>query len=112
MFSNSRNRSHDRLKRYLLILSERILDSSVEAGMPSRTAAPDGPEMRPSAASSADSINSFSCPGAFRPKGSVARREPASEISQLGSTENGSDSQTMTERSITFWSSRMFPGQG
>src|SRR5271154_4153967 len=44
------------LKRYLLILSVRILESSVEGGRPSLAAAPEGPDTRPSASASAASI--------------------------------------------------------
>jgi len=40
-------------KRNLLILSARIRDSKVEAGMPSCEAAPNGPETRPPAAANA-----------------------------------------------------------
>ena len=35
------------LKRYLLIFIDLIFDSSVDGGMPSLTAAPDGPATRP-----------------------------------------------------------------
>lgn len=47
-------------KRRLSIFSALIRDSRVERGMPSLSAAPDGPEMRPLLAASADSIISFS----------------------------------------------------
>ena len=115
---NSRTRSDLRparqafLKRYLLIFSDRILDSSVEAGTPSWAAAPDGPETRPSVAANAVSMASFSCAAdrmAMGPPPCLAEED--SSESQLGSTENRSVSQTMTDRSITFCSSRMFPGQ-
>ena len=48
------------LKRYLLIFNDRILDSSVEAGMLSCAAAPDGPDTLPRDAANAISIASFS----------------------------------------------------
>ena len=35
------------LKRFLLILSDRIFDSSVDRAIPSFAAAPDGPDTRP-----------------------------------------------------------------
>src|SRR5687767_1346686 len=113
----SRNRrSEERaqvfLYRYLLIFNDRIFDSSVEAGIPSFAAAPWGPETRPPVAARADSISSFSCTAGFLVEGlPFGRGNEDSELSQLGSTENSSDSQTITDRSITFCSSRMFPGQ-
>ena len=48
-------------KRALLILSARIFDSSVERGIPSRAAAPDGPNTRPPLARRASSTIDFSC---------------------------------------------------
>jgi hypothetical protein len=48
-------------KRLLLIFSARILDSSVERGIPRRAAAPDGPKTRPPVARSASSTIAFSC---------------------------------------------------
>src|SRR5216684_1340886 len=48
------------LKRFLLILSDRIFDSSVDREIPSLAAAPDGPNTCPSLSRSADSIISFS----------------------------------------------------
>src|ERR1700741_4643356 len=48
-------------KRLLLIFNTRIFDSSVERGIPSRAAAPEGPNTRPSLARSASSMSSFSC---------------------------------------------------
>src|SRR5262245_9854112 len=46
--------------RLLSIRSVRILDSRVERGMPSRSAAPDDPNTRPPLARSASSITAFS----------------------------------------------------
>src|SRR5260370_16736800 len=48
------------LNRFLLILSDRIFDSTVDRGIPSIAAAPDGPNTRPSLSRRADSIISFS----------------------------------------------------
>src|SRR5579871_6134890 len=44
------------LNRYLLILSDRIFDSSVDAGTPNWLAAPEGPETRPPLAANAASM--------------------------------------------------------
>src|SRR5262249_57682559 len=52
--------SQERLNRALLILSALIFDSSVEGGMPSRAAAPAGPDTRPFVAARAASIRSRS----------------------------------------------------
>ena len=72
------------LKRNLLIFSDRIFDSSVEAGIPSCAAAPEGPETRPPVAAKAVSITSLSSAGDFLATGSAAlpgrrrfKREPA-----------------------------------
>src|SRR5678816_4096204 len=48
------------LKRHFSILSALILDSSVEAGTPSRPAAPNGPATRPLHSFSVASMASFS----------------------------------------------------
>src|SRR5258708_5964484 len=48
------------LKRFLLILSDRILDSRVDRAMPSLVAAPEGPKTRPALSRKAASIVSFS----------------------------------------------------
>src|SRR5258706_14306540 len=53
------------LKRFLLILSDRIFDSTVDRGIPSIAAAPDGPNTRPSLSRRADSIISFSREASF-----------------------------------------------
>src|SRR5271169_5060894 len=44
------------LKLYLLMFIDRILDSKVDGGIPSKAAAPDGPDTRPPASASAESI--------------------------------------------------------
>src|SRR5580658_4038189 len=103
-----------RLKRFLSIFSDLIFDSRVDPGIPSLAAAPDEPATRPPHSRRATSISSFSveadildncgwlCGGCVR-----GCRE-----SQLSSTVKVSVSLTMTERSITFCSSRILPGQG
>jgi hypothetical protein len=48
-------------KRLLLIPNARILDSSVERGIPSFAAAPEDPNTRPPVARSASSMSAFSC---------------------------------------------------
>src|SRR4029077_11239477 len=48
-------------KRVLSIFSARILDSSVERGIPRRAAAPEGPNTRPRLARNASSTIAFSC---------------------------------------------------
>src|SRR5271156_1911459 len=100
--ANSR-RHQTFLKRYLLIFSERIFDSRVEAGTPSIAAAPESPETLPPVVARAFSIASFSWAADFLPDSKLPGRdaESSTEI-QLGSTEKASVSQTMTDRSITF----------
>ena len=49
-------------------------------------------------------------PSAERPRPRVARHRALLSRIQFGSTENTSDSDTISERSITFWSSRTLPG--
>src|SRR5713101_1024181 len=100
------------LNRYLLIFRRLILESRVRVGRPSLAAAPMGPEIRPELSASAASIISFSC--VTRVRFSLPGRLGAwgsSLLSQLSSTEKISPSQRMTARSITFCSSRTFPGQ-
>src|ERR1700733_2979420 len=100
------------LKRNLLIFRERILDSRVAARTPSCDAAPNGPETRPSVAANTASMASFSSAAGLRTLGApVCLRGEDSNESQLGSTEKTSSSQKMTDRSITFCSSRTLPGQ-
>src|ERR1700733_1966829 len=104
------------LNWYLLIFKALILAASVEGGIPSLAAAPAGPETRPLVSASAFSMISRSV------RGSVA----ALEVSTGSTTERGGDvaleshdSSTertspkvrITDLSITFWSSRMLPGQ-
>src|SRR5580658_1294183 len=101
------------LKRFLSIFSDLIFDSRVDPGIPSLAAAPDAPETRPLHSRRAASTISFSCDAScwgnsseFAGSGARGLRE-----SQLASTENASVSLTITERSITFCNSRIFPGQ-
>src|SRR6266478_2659656 len=108
------NRVFVYLKRFLSILSDLILDSSVDRGTPNFAAAPVGPNTRPRLAFRASSIRLFSCASSLR--GSSMWRfdsvAAGGSGNQLSSIENISVSQRITERSITFCNSRMFPGQG
>src|SRR5215469_176957 len=101
------------LKRFLLGLSERIFDSSVDRGMPSLAAAPDGPNTRPLLTRKAASIISFCSAARFRERsrGLLATPRGCRE-SQLSSTEKVSVSDRTTDRSMMFWSPRILPGQG
>src|ERR1700681_3080327 len=107
-------RSYSALKRLLLIFSDRIFDSRVDRGIPNLTAAPVGPNIRPRLSFRAASIISFSC--ASRLRGSSIwffdSVRDGCFGNQLSSIEKISVSQSITERSMTFCSSRMFPGQG
>ena len=101
------------LKRFLLIFSDLIFESSVDPGIPSLAAAPDGPETRPPLSRRAASIISFSWEASFRVSsvrlfGSLAS---GCHESQLSSIEKFSVSHTITDRSMTFCNSRIFPGQ-
>lgn len=101
------------LKRFLLIFRDLIFDSSVDPGIPSLAAAPDGPETRPPLSHRAASIISFSWKASVRVSsvrffGSLAR---GCHESQLSSIEKVSVSHTITDRSMTFCNSRIFPGQ-
>src|SRR5271170_6540120 len=92
----------------------RILDSKVEAGMPSCAAAPAGPETRPWASAKAASMIVFSSSAEGLPKERdecPLGRIDDEGVSQPGSTEKISASQITTERSMTFCNSRIFPGQ-
>ena len=53
------------LKRFLLMLSDRIFDSRVDRAIPSLAAAPDGPNIRPWDSRRASSIISFSVAATF-----------------------------------------------
>src|SRR5438128_7217186 len=89
-----------------------ILDSSVWRGMPSFAAAPEGPEIRPRDSASAAMIKALS------PSASVVTWRPVpigawlgSPLSHDSSMAKVSPSHRITARSITFCSSRTFPGQ-
>ena len=58
-FLESPQVSGEVVKRFLSIISDRILDSSVERGMPNLAAAPVGPNIRPRLSFRAASIMSF-----------------------------------------------------
>src|SRR5260370_12451365 len=102
------------LKRFLLMLSARIFDSSVDRAIPNLAAAPDGPNIRPCDACRASSMISLSVAATFAESKGLSP-DLASRgrwDSQLSSTVTVSVSHTIRDRSITFCSSRMFPGQG
>ena len=88
--------------------SARILESSVEGGMPSFAAAPDEPDTRPLHSASTKSMSSFSCKTISCESG---RAGLAAVDNQLSSAEKFSESHGVEERSMTFCSSRMYPGQ-
>src|SRR6266850_4054502 len=100
------------LKRFFLILSALIFDSSVDEGIPSLAAAPKGPETRPLLSANAASIisvwRSDSFPAAGRDGGFGWSGFPDS---QLSSTEKTSPSHRITDLSIRFCSSRTLPVQ-
>src|SRR5258707_8176202 len=102
------------LKRFLLIFSDLIFDSRVDPGIPSLAAAPDCPDTRPPLSRRAVSMISFSWAAGLRdnPWSLFGLVAGACSASQLLSTERFSVSHTITERSMTFCNSRMFPGQG
>src|SRR5277367_1701885 len=101
------------LKRFLLMFSDRIFDSRVDRGIPSLTAAPAGPDTRPPVSFSAVSMMSFSCIRNLR-RSSTGCFDSFVRVggNQPSSMEKVSVSQSIIERSMTFCSSRMFPGQG
>jgi hypothetical protein len=101
------------LKRFLLMLSDRILYSRVDRAIPSLAAAPDGPNIRPWDSRRASSIISFSVAATLSErKTSFPDLASGRSDSQLSSTVKVSVSHTINDRSITFCNSRMFPGQG
>src|SRR5580704_4642073 len=92
-------------KRFLSIFRERIFDSSVDLGMPNLAAAPVGPNIRPRLSFRAASIMSFSCTKSRRGSstcGSGSGFSSGWRGNQLSSIEKISDSQRITERSMTF----------
>ena len=96
----------------LLILRRRILYSRAEGEIRSFAAAPNGPETLPSVSVSALSISSRSCSWILLARDVTGPWDADSPMeSQLLSMLSVSVSQRTTERSTTFWSSRMFPGQ-
>src|SRR5271163_3639555 len=101
------------LNRFLLIFRALILDSRVVRGIPSLSAAPNGPYTRPPHSLNASSMVSRSLEEALFDGSSFPVRALATGLVdiQLSSTEKVSRSHTMTERSITFCNSRIFPGQ-
>jgi len=105
------------LKPFLSIFGDRIFDSNVDRGMPNLAAAPLGPNIRPRLSFRAASIMSFSCSSSLRGRsiwffGFAVRNGSGCRGNQLSSIVKISVSQSITEHSMTFCSSRMFPGQG
>ena len=100
----------------LLIFKALILWSRVDGGIPSLAAAPDVPETRPRHAASAASMISRSLMASGSPlKGA---KHSARGSCNLGSFQSQDPSIAkvpselrMTDRSITFCNSRIFPGQ-
>src|SRR6267154_2991654 len=110
----SRQPSGSVLNRFLSILSALIFDSRVDRRFPNLAAAPVGPNTRPWLAFRASSIMFFSCASSLRGS-SMWRLDSVAgsgKGNQLSSIEKMSDSQRITERSITFCTLRIFPGQG
>src|SRR5581483_3045401 len=105
-------RTYGFLNCRLSILSDLILESRVDCGMPSLAAAPDGPDTLPLLSVSAASISCLSWAASLSASGKsgVAVGEAACPATQLSSTEKLSELQTITDRSITFCSSRILPG--
>src|SRR6202142_54841 len=102
------------LKRFLLMLSDRIFESRVDGAIPSLAAAPDGPDIRPCDSRRASSMVSRSVAATFseRKRWSPDLVSSGAWESQLSSTVKISVSHTITDRSMTFCSSRILPGQG
>src|SRR5712671_708802 len=104
--------NQEALKRYRLMPSFLILDSSVCRGIPSLTAAPVGPPTTPSDSRSAASSISLSCSARLATSGTDAIADlGATCVSQASSTKKVSPSHRITARSTTFCNSRMLPGQ-
>jgi hypothetical protein len=97
------------LKRWRGMPRALIFDSSVCRGRPSLAAAPAGPDTRPRHSAKAASMRARSCSARAATKGPAGRG--ASRYNQLSSTAKVSLAHRMTARSMTFCSSRIFPGQ-
>src|SRR6185295_7079933 len=93
-----------RLKRFLLMLSDRIFDSRVDRAIPSLAAAPDGPNIRPWDSRRASSMISLSVAATFSERKGLSPDLESSGRwdSQLSSTVNISVSHTIIDRSMTF----------
>jgi len=100
------------LKLYLLMFIDRIFDSKVDGGIPSKAAAPDGPDTRPRASARAESIILRSSVADLRKDWREGLQWSGCPDKQHFLTERLPFWWTTTERSITFCSSRMFPGHG
>src|SRR4030095_5748465 len=99
-------------KRRLSILRALIFDSSVDAGTPSRPAAPNGPATRPTLSLSAASMASFSwvasVPAERLATGALPRGRPESHRASI---ESVSESHTITARPMIVFNSRLSPRQ-
>src|SRR5260370_14595321 len=98
----------------LLIFKALIRVSSVDGGIRSLAAAPDGPETRPLVSASAASIISRSVRASTFKAGDVSARDACGGVlleSHNSSTEKTSVELRMMDLSITFCNSRILPGQ-
>src|SRR5579864_3559900 len=87
------------LNRCLLIFRALILESSVDCGIPSLAAAPEGPETLPLLAASAASMSSFSWAAILWERGCLPESAGIARWpSQLSSIERFSESEMITER--------------
>src|SRR5207302_11451738 len=104
MFVRSPQVSGEALKRFLLMLSDRIFDSRVDRAIPSLAAAPEGPNIRPWDSRRASSIISLSVAATFSERKGLFPDLMSSGgwDSQLSSTVKISVSHTITDRSMTF----------
>src|SRR5882724_11945975 len=100
------------LKRWRGMPRALICDASVCRGRPSLAAAPAGPDTRPRHSDKAASMRARSCSARDATRGMAGPdRGGTSRCSQRSSTAKVSLAHRMTARSMTFCSSRMFPGQ-
>src|SRR6266404_724519 len=106
------NEGYADLKRRLSIFRALIFDSRVDAGTPSRPAAPNGPATRLLLSLSAASMASFSWVASVPVERLVTGAAPGDRPqSHRASIESVSESHTITARSMMFCNSRMLPGQ-
>src|ERR1700751_833387 len=103
------NKRFKTLKGFLSILRVLIFESKVDRAIPNLAAAPEAPKTRPRDSVRAASIACFSSSAILCRSSQwfVGDARNGCRDIQLSSTEKLSLSETMTERSITFCSSRM-----